>query len=194
MRTLSHCFHILRFSFAILRRSANAAAPLARRTASTVRTDTPSRFPRLSPVDNSDLCVTQIPTRTFAMPYVSTPFRSHARSGTSGMTGVCLIDSLFGKEAGRRGAGGMRPGTIVSFAFAPRFRVNRRESGRTMKDLGCRESLSEYPSSDPGSKMEIWAKLLLFAISVARACHEDLRDDHARRALSVGTGARRLLR
>ena len=26
-----------------------------------------------------------------------------------------------------------------------------------MKDLGCRESLSEYPSSDPGSKMEIWA-------------------------------------
>ena len=80
MRTLSPCFHILRFSFAILWRYANADPLLARRTASTVRTDTPSRFPRLSPVDNSDLCVTQIPTRTFAMPYVSTPFRSHARS------------------------------------------------------------------------------------------------------------------
>ena len=29
---------------------------------------------------NSDLCVTQIPNRPFATPYVSTPFRSHARS------------------------------------------------------------------------------------------------------------------
>ena len=35
-----------------------------------------------SRADNSDLCVTQIPNRTFAMPYVSRPFRSHARSKT----------------------------------------------------------------------------------------------------------------
>ena len=28
----------------------------------------------------SDVCVTQIPNRTFATPYVSRPFRSHARS------------------------------------------------------------------------------------------------------------------
>ena len=33
-----------------------------------------------SRADNSDLCVTQIPNRTFARPYDSTPFRSHARS------------------------------------------------------------------------------------------------------------------
>ena len=38
------------------------------------------RFQRLSRTDNSDLCVTQIPNRTFAKPYVSTPFRSHAQS------------------------------------------------------------------------------------------------------------------
>ena len=29
---------------------------------------------------NSDICVTQIPNRTFATPYVSRPFLSHARS------------------------------------------------------------------------------------------------------------------
>ena len=31
-------------------------------------------------MDTPDLCVTRIPNRTFARPYVSTPFRSHARS------------------------------------------------------------------------------------------------------------------
>ena len=41
---------------------------------------TPSRFPRLSPAEDSGLCATPIPNRTFATPYVSRPFLSHARS------------------------------------------------------------------------------------------------------------------
>ena len=39
-------------------------------------------FPRPSPAENSGLCATSIPNRTFATPYVSRPFLSHARSGT----------------------------------------------------------------------------------------------------------------
>ena len=31
-------------------------------------------------MDNFDLCLTQIPNRTFARPYVSRPFLSHAQS------------------------------------------------------------------------------------------------------------------
>ena len=95
MRTISPCFHILRFPFAILWRYANADSLLGRHPASTVRTDTSSRFPRLSPVDTSDLCVTQIPNRTSAMPYVSTPFCSHARSVLQRMSRtICSAGSL----------------------------------------------------------------------------------------------------
>ena len=63
MRTISPCFHILRFPFAILWRYANAEV-----------------LPGLARADNSDFCVTRITNRTFATPYDSTPFRSHARS------------------------------------------------------------------------------------------------------------------
>ena len=38
------------------------------------------RFPRPSRAENSGLCGTPIPNRTFATPYVSRPFLSHARS------------------------------------------------------------------------------------------------------------------
>ena len=36
-------------------------------------------FPRPSRAENSSLCATPIPNRTFATPYVSRPFLSHAR-------------------------------------------------------------------------------------------------------------------
>ena len=39
-------------------------------------------FPRPSPAENSGLCATPIPNRTFATPYVSRPFLSHARSNS----------------------------------------------------------------------------------------------------------------
>ena len=41
-------------------------------------------FPRPSRAENSGLCATPIPNRTFATPYVSRPFLSHARSYTQG--------------------------------------------------------------------------------------------------------------
>ena len=47
---------------------------------STSSAATPSLFPRPSHAENSGLCATPIPNRTFATPYVSRPFLSHARS------------------------------------------------------------------------------------------------------------------
>ena len=44
---------------------------------------------------NSDICVTQIPNMTFATPYVSRPFLSHARSGSSAV-GPQLLPILLG--------------------------------------------------------------------------------------------------
>ena len=38
--------------------------------------------PKLSRADNSALCATWIPNRTFAKPYVSRPVLSHARSSS----------------------------------------------------------------------------------------------------------------
>ena len=37
-------------------------------------------FPKPSPAEDSGLCATPIPDGTFAVPYVSRPFLSHARS------------------------------------------------------------------------------------------------------------------
>ena len=53
------------------RRASGATTPSGHGTAA---------FPRLSRADNSDLCVTRVPNRTFAKPYVSRPFLSHAQS------------------------------------------------------------------------------------------------------------------
>ena len=50
---------------------------------STSSAATPSRFQRPSRAENSGLCATPIPNRTFATPYVSRPFLSHARSKLS---------------------------------------------------------------------------------------------------------------
>ncbi len=50
----------------------------------------PTRFLG-SRAHSSDLCVPQIPNRTFATPYVSTPFLSHARS-YSPTANVTLFD------------------------------------------------------------------------------------------------------
>ena len=47
---------------------------------STSSAATPSHFPRPSRAENSGLCATPIPNRSFATPYVSRPFLSHARS------------------------------------------------------------------------------------------------------------------
>ena len=51
-------------------------------------------FPRPSPAENSGLCATPIPNRTFATPYVSRPFLSHVRSKTAGAvtpSGLSLV-------------------------------------------------------------------------------------------------------
>ena len=46
-------------------------------------------FPRPSRAENSGLCGTPIPNRTFATPYVSRPFLSHARSkARAGITDI----------------------------------------------------------------------------------------------------------
>ena len=62
------------------RRSRRVTTTTSSARSSLSRRSSTGAFPRPSPAENSGLCATPVPNRTFATPYVSRPFLSHARS------------------------------------------------------------------------------------------------------------------
>ena len=108
-------------------------------------------------MDNSDLCVSQIPNRTFARPYVSTPFRSHARSGNAAaVSRLALIERMEATASS----------DIYQWEVARRARVAE-ELERTQREIAARRvQIPIFPDVHRGpTLLEIADPLIVFPIA-----------------------------